>query len=155
MGKKGRDSTESKSRSAAKDSKYDSESKSAHKKEKTVDQNSSSTAKSSSSRAAKRPKSSATRVVNDQVRLHVEVHQAHSAPAKNGGYVQWSQPYVTGTLLPFQWSQSTKKCPTSGCEPIWSIEQDNHLYFTPKTGSLGKSAQIVNVGIIIITRLSL
>ena len=93
--------------------------------------------KSANTSKTKKSRSTATRVINDTVRLHIAVIKAHSMPCDVGGYVQWPQPYVTATLLPFQWSQSTKKCPTSGCEPTWGVEQDNHMYFTPKSGSLG------------------
>lgn len=77
-----------------------------------------------------------SRVVNNVVRVHVVAHRAHSLPS-----TQWlgkQAPYVVATLLPFQWAQRTKACPSGGSSPEWGLQQDNHMFFEPKEGSLGQ-----------------
>ena len=75
-------------------------------------------------------------MVNNVVRVHVVVHRAHSLP--NTSFMSKQHPYVVATLLPFQWTQRTKICYSGGSAPEWGLQQDNHMYFEPKEGSLGQ-----------------
>ena len=79
---------------------------------------------------------STSRVVNNVVRVHVVVHRAHSLP--NTSFMSKQHPYVVATLLPYQWTQRTKICYSGGSAPEWGLQQDNHMYFEPKEGSLGQ-----------------
>jgi hypothetical protein len=101
------------------------------------------------------PRHEPARVVNNkEVSLHVVVQKARAVSAK-----QWRlagkkpRPYVTATLLPFQWTMKTEQCAEideakpydETCVPEWSRRQKNHLEFKPKEGALGQLTLVLEL----------